>query len=404
MSKKRRKTLKCPNCENNLETEDNYCNKCGQENHNLKIPLGHLVYEVIEGITHFDNKLFKTLKVFFSAPGKITEDFLEGKRVSYVHPVRLYIFVSFLFFLISGFFVNKELSNNKKVENSTSEIFNENDFSLSNFLTENEIEKEGFKNVKDFKISSLSMKKRDMLNSVKTFIAYEKIKVDSLLKEQKINGTNKDIERALVFIENKYKTETEKNIILSAASKEYEDSLSRVILKEFFSKSTDAQIDSLLNIKTDDLSSFERFLIKKIVTVDYSKDDFLKVLIQKILKMISPLMFLLMPGVALILFVFWDRKRFYYEHLIFSVHIHSFLFIVFSLLFLINSVLPTKYSETLTSLVFTGLAIYIILALKRVYHKGWISTTVRFLCSFFPYFLFVCFILIIAMLAGFINY
>ena len=97
---RKRKYSECPNCSARLETSDTYCSRCGQANHDLNIPLKHLLEEAIEGIFHFDIKSVRTLKALVFKPGFVTLEFIKGKRVQYVPPVRLYIFISFLFFLL----------------------------------------------------------------------------------------------------------------------------------------------------------------------------------------------------------------------------------------------------------------------------------------------------------------
>ncbi len=98
--KHHRKLSVCPNCQRNLTPADNFCPNCGQENHDLRLPFGHVVYEVVEGFTHFDGKLWITLRDIFTRPGRVPLDFIEGRRQRHVPPIRLYIFVSFLLFLL----------------------------------------------------------------------------------------------------------------------------------------------------------------------------------------------------------------------------------------------------------------------------------------------------------------
>ncbi|MBL7789650.1 MAG: DUF3667 domain-containing protein [Chitinophagales bacterium] len=99
MARRRNKKTHCLNCNYSFNQSENYCPNCGQENHDLKIPFSHFVEEFLEGILHFDSKVWHTLKTLFFYPGKITNDFLDGKRVSFVPPIRLYVFFSFIFFL-----------------------------------------------------------------------------------------------------------------------------------------------------------------------------------------------------------------------------------------------------------------------------------------------------------------
>jgi len=99
MASHHKKFTHCPNCGNPLRAHDNFCPNCGQENHELKLPFSHLFLELFESLFHFETKFFTTLKIIFTRPGQITRDFWEGKRARYMHPFRLYIFVSLLFFL-----------------------------------------------------------------------------------------------------------------------------------------------------------------------------------------------------------------------------------------------------------------------------------------------------------------
>jgi hypothetical protein len=100
--KHHRKLPVCPNCQQSLTPEANFCPNCGQQNHDLRLPFGHVVYEVVEGFTHFDGKLWVTLRDIFTRPGRVPLDFIEGRRQRHVPPIRLYIFVSFLLFLHIG--------------------------------------------------------------------------------------------------------------------------------------------------------------------------------------------------------------------------------------------------------------------------------------------------------------
>ena len=108
--KKRRKVEICHNCHTVLSVETNFCPHCGQENHDLKVPVGHLAFEVFEGFTHFDTKFYNTMRSIFLYPGRITKDFLEGRRGRYVPPVRLYFLISFIFFLALDKMVDKAIN------------------------------------------------------------------------------------------------------------------------------------------------------------------------------------------------------------------------------------------------------------------------------------------------------
>jgi hypothetical protein len=68
---------------------------------------GFAIYAVRYDITHFDGKFFSTLKYLLFKPGFLSHEYLRGRRASYLHPIRMYVFTSAVFFLVF-FSLNKE--------------------------------------------------------------------------------------------------------------------------------------------------------------------------------------------------------------------------------------------------------------------------------------------------------
>ena len=77
-----------------------FCQICGQENIEPKESFWHLVTHFMYDITHFDGKFFSTLKYLLFKPGFLSHEYLRGRRASYLHPIRMYVFTSAFFFLI----------------------------------------------------------------------------------------------------------------------------------------------------------------------------------------------------------------------------------------------------------------------------------------------------------------
>lgn len=92
----------CLNCNGAIEKTDKYCAHCGQENRDLKISFWELITEFLSSNFNFDTKLGRTLVDLLFKPGEITRQFNLGKRVRYVRPVQMYLFVSFIYFLLIG--------------------------------------------------------------------------------------------------------------------------------------------------------------------------------------------------------------------------------------------------------------------------------------------------------------
>ncbi len=87
----------CLNC--GFRVEERYCSRCGQENVEPKETVGHLVGHFFADITHFDSKLFITLKDLIIRPGFLTREYVAGRRMAYLNPIRMYIFISAIFFV-----------------------------------------------------------------------------------------------------------------------------------------------------------------------------------------------------------------------------------------------------------------------------------------------------------------
>ncbi len=91
----------CPNCGKPLTGR--YCANCGQEDHSLAVPLYRLILDFLSDQFQFDARVWRTLGLLLFRPGHLTRTYLAGKRQSHIPPVRLYLFVTIIFFLTVGF-------------------------------------------------------------------------------------------------------------------------------------------------------------------------------------------------------------------------------------------------------------------------------------------------------------
>jgi hypothetical protein len=87
----------CLNCGTALHGR--YCHACGQENIEPKETVWTLVSHFFYDITHFDGKFFSTSRYLITRPGFLPKEYIEGRRARYLHPIRMYVFSSALFFL-----------------------------------------------------------------------------------------------------------------------------------------------------------------------------------------------------------------------------------------------------------------------------------------------------------------
>lgn len=111
----------CENCGYAVDVA--FCSKCGQKNVETRQTFPRLIGHFAEDLTHYDTAFWKSLKHLLFNPGRLTRIYLEGKRQEYVPPVKLYIFISFITFLIIGLLpespVEKEIAQKSEIEIET---------------------------------------------------------------------------------------------------------------------------------------------------------------------------------------------------------------------------------------------------------------------------------------------
>ena len=88
----------CKNCGTPLEGM--YCYRCGQYALDVEQPFWKYIRQYFENVYQFDTKIWRTLWYLFTRPGFLTAEFNAGKINSYVHPFRLYMCISVVFFAV----------------------------------------------------------------------------------------------------------------------------------------------------------------------------------------------------------------------------------------------------------------------------------------------------------------
>ncbi|WMW78634.1 DUF3667 domain-containing protein [Flavobacterium sp. 20NA77.7] len=116
----------CENCGASVAVR--FCSTCGQENKPTKQSFHYLFTHFLEDLTHYDNGFWKSLKFLLYKPFELTHTYLKGKRKMFVPPVKLFIFINFLTFLIFGLLPSDspekvrigviDTDNEKKIENA----------------------------------------------------------------------------------------------------------------------------------------------------------------------------------------------------------------------------------------------------------------------------------------------
>ena len=90
----------CKNCE--YKFEGNFCPSCGQAVKEVQKPVRYFFSDMLDSLLVFDLRVVRSLPTLLIKPGKISSDYIAGKRRRYVPPFRFFLFASILFFFLIG--------------------------------------------------------------------------------------------------------------------------------------------------------------------------------------------------------------------------------------------------------------------------------------------------------------
>ncbi|MEO0367205.1 MAG: DUF3667 domain-containing protein [Pseudomonadota bacterium] len=305
----------CANC--GAPLTGNYCAQCGQSIFGPNRFFLSLVNEAFENLFQLDSKAIRTLSQIIFRPGRVPMRYLQGKRASYVHPLRLYIVTSILFFFI---------------------------LSVLNFA-------EGLNEEVSQPIDS------EVKESVRDF-------VEELNQEIEQSSGTAVAESVLDFVEELDQGLGESGDDTGAETLDSQSSSAPAVIIDLPAEDT---LD-LPFLEDEQNSRWTKFLREQAEKANQMALDGPSPLIGRFLEMAPILMFIILPIVALFLkIIFFRHPMFYAEHLIFVVYNHCFLFLMMSIMFIFDSVKIAVISPIIEVLVFIWVPTYLILALRRVY-------------------------------------
>ncbi|MFP4846853.1 DUF3667 domain-containing protein [Winogradskyella sp. PE311] len=328
------KKANCQNCEKPYEEGFQFCPNCGQKT-NDELTIGVLFYNTISNYFSFDARFLKSFIPLMFRPGYLAKEFVKGKRLLFLHPAQMYLFVAVIFFFIFNFYVRDSRATLDEEMKSV-------------------VENRG---------------KRNNKTSLNDSIIKDSIQLDKILRPIKDNkellGLN---EKTIKELDSLSKTKVPKNNIGTSYN------------------FNEAKIDSLISIGAADeelyramgMSDDAGYFNRKIYTqaLKFYKTMGLGQVYQTFIDSIPLAMFFLLPIFAFILKLFFFRKGRYSHHLVFSFYYFSFLFTVFSI------VLGTNYwiwdiPDWIDVLIGLSTFLYLFFAIVKFYGQNWFFSFVK---------------------------
>ncbi|WP_425389640.1 DUF3667 domain-containing protein [Ekhidna sp.] len=92
----------CKNCQTKLEDSFKFCPNCGQEHKEKVVHFKQFILDFLGDYFTFDSLIIRSVRPLLFNPGFLTKEFIAGRRVRYIPPLRMFIFISIIFFLFLG--------------------------------------------------------------------------------------------------------------------------------------------------------------------------------------------------------------------------------------------------------------------------------------------------------------
>ncbi len=371
---------RCSNCQSALSGP--FCAECGQESGSTIKYFWSVIMHLLDDVFSFDSRASRTLWPLVFRPGYLTNEYILGRRVHYVPPLRLYLFISIVFFISLRFFAMGD-KNDIIQFNPTDKV----EARLNQHLSKLQLEQ------KQQQVATLASP--DDVEQL-TPVALE---LQKFLKYQEDinNNDNKIIKGIAAELLNLEFSQIDSAQPLSKKLQRRHD-----ILTKQLNKARNGDEIGLLSIGNqengdlafDVLSAEENLKLNKYIkSLERKAEQAFKSdsgpLVEQVISKLPQLMFVLLPlFAALLKIMYLFSKRYYIEHLTVALHSHSFIFVSIFIIELID-VVQKQISESYSTidsglnlfsigLVF-WMPIYLFIMQKRVYKQGYLLTAIKYM-------------------------
>jgi hypothetical protein len=94
----------CANCGADLTGP--FCAHCGQSARDLHRPLRTLLVDALDEVFNLDARLVRTVRPLLFSPGRVTKEYLAGRRVEHLPSLRTYLITALVIGFLLGWLPN----------------------------------------------------------------------------------------------------------------------------------------------------------------------------------------------------------------------------------------------------------------------------------------------------------
>src|SRR6267143_4639669 len=317
----------CENC--GAELQGHWCAQCGQAAVEYRRSFRYVVADLLNEFLNWDSKFFTTIALLILKPWRLTNEFLAGKRVRYVNPLRLYLLASILFFFAVNY---------------------------------------GAKGLR-LQPGRLSPKDRAELEA-------------DLKKEDLPPAAREQLEALL------QESPSPSSSLQSTSAPSPSPAPKTDKQKQEFGKIGERPFVVFDQAKST--TPFESWIEARAKEKMGEHGTKMGLFISTLFSNLPYMMLCCIPLFALVLKVLYIRRRlFYIDHLIYALHIHTFFYAGVMLIVLatigLNRVAPGAFAGWLIALLWIAFVTQIFLSIRYVYRQGWFFSIFKFLFGGFVY-------------------
>lgn len=336
---KDRQPLPFTHCENcGAELTGPHCAQCGQAAIDYRRSFRHVVVDVLDSFLNWDSKFFATIGLLIVKPWRLTNEFLAGRRVRYLHPLRLYLLASILFFFAVNY---------------------------------------GAKGLR-LEPGKISEKNR---TAIAAAVAEKRDEIEAELDKENLSADERrKAQEALDYLTKPGPVAT------AAAEKQPSPTITPTASPPESGKRSYGSVNERPFIVFDDAKSttpFEKWLEARAKEKMGEHGTKMGLFIATLFSNLPYMMLCCVPLFAFVLRVLYVRRHtFYIDHLIYALHIHTFFYIGIMLIVLatigLNRAIPGTFAGWIIVLLWIAFIVQILLSIRRVYRQGWFISILKF--------------------------